>query len=474
MSETLLDTEIQQRIETLFQSQLSNAIKIGETSAKERIQKLKTLEQAILSNQENLVDAISKDFHKPSFETLLSEVTTAVSEIRHTIKHLKSWMKPKRIKRFLTIPTLSGEVEYKSKGVCLILSPWNYPFNLAIGPLVSAIAAGNCAIIKPSELTAHTSAIIESIITSVFPENEVAVVQGDAQIASYLTNLPFHHIFFTGSPKVGKLVMEAASKNLTSVTLELGGKSPVIVTKTADIELAAKRILFGKYINGGQTCVAPDYVLVHENQHDALVKALIETAKAFTESSPLEGSSFCKIITQNHTKRLHVILEDAFQKGASVVFGGKIDVENRDASLTIVDNVNPDMLLMQEEIFGPILPIMKFGQFYDALQTVLGLPRPLASYIFTNNEHDVRTYSAAVRTGAVLKNDTIIHFGHPNAPFGGVNNSGFGNTHGWYGFKAFSHEQPVIRNTKNSPIDLFHPPYKRFHIEAIKKVIKWL
>lgn len=464
----LISTKVQE-IEALFLKQLNHAIEIGDTDARERIEKLKKLEKAILETQHELIEATFKDFGKPEFETKLSEIAIVTSDIHHIVKHLRSWMKPKSIKRTLSIPTLSGEIEYRAKGVCLILSPWNYPFNLAIGPLLSAIAAGNCVILKPSELTPHTSAYVEKLVQQVFPENEVAVVQGDAGIAAYLTSLPFHHIFFTGSPKVGKLVMEAASKHLTSVTLELGGKSPVIVTKSADIELAAKRIMFGKYINAGQTCIAPDYVLVHESQHEALLKALIEVGKKFTESS-----EFCKIITTKHAERFQFLLDDAFQKGASVVFGGKINPQEREVSLTIVDNANPDMLLMQEEIFGPILPILKYNQLYDALQQVLNLPRPLASYIFTKNEHDVRTYSATIRTGAIVQNDTIVQFGNPNAPFGGVNNSGFGNAHGWYGFKAFSHEQPVLRNTRWSPVDLFHPPYSDFHKKLVDIVIKWL
>ncbi|NCQ10882.1 MAG: aldehyde dehydrogenase family protein [Bacteroidetes bacterium] len=460
-------------IENVFQSQLNLAVKIGDSSVKERIQKLKRLEIAVLESQDELINAIHSDFAKPEFETLLSEIATITSEIRHVIHHLKSWMRPKRLKRFITIPTLSGEIEYRSKGVCLILSPWNYPFNLAISPLISAIAAGNCVIIKPSELTPHTSYFIEKLVSRVFHSSEVAVVQGDAEVAQYLTSLPFNHIFFTGSPMVGKKVMEAASKNLSSVTLELGGKSPVIVTKSADINLAAKRIIFGKYINGGQTCIAPDYVLVNETKKDELLNKLKENMLSFKIGHELEGSNFCKIITRKHAQRLKDIIEDAIEKGASLICGGHVDVEKREVEFTLLSDITDSMLVMQEELFGPILPVKSYDELFTAVNQVLSLPRPLASYIFTSSENDIQVYSSIIRTGSVVINDVIVQYGHPNAPFGGVNNSGIGNAHGYYGFKAFSHEQPIIRSTKWSPIDLFHPPYKDLHKKIIKAVIKW-
>jgi aldehyde dehydrogenase (NAD+) len=460
-------------IDHVFQSQLNNAIKIGDSNANERIAKLKRLEKAILESQKDLIEAIHSDFDKPQFETLLSEVAIVTSEIRHVISHLKSWMKPRRLKRFLTIPTLSGELEFKSKGVCLIISPWNYPFNLAIGPLISAIAAGNCVIIKPSELTPTTSYFLEKMLSRIFSTSEVAVIQGDAEVAQYLTNLPFNHIFFTGSPSVGKKVMASASKYLSSVTLELGGKSPVIVTKTANLSLAAKRIAFGKYINSGQTCIAPDYVLVNAVLKDEFVTLLKENFTAFIKNHELEGSAYCKIISERHAQRLKDLLDDAVEKGATIAHGGKIDVPNRKAEFTILTNVSDEMLVMKEEIFGPILPVKSYDELFNAVNHVLNLPRPLASYLFTSRENDIQAYSGIVRSGSIVKNDVIVQYGHPYAPFGGINNSGIGNAHGFYGFKAFSHEQPIIRSSSWSPINLFHPPYTNLHKKLIDLVIKW-
>lgn len=461
-------------IENIFQAQLNNVIQVGQTTAKERIKKLKLLEKVILESQDEIIKALDADFSKPEIEVLLSEIAIITNKIHFVCRKLTSWMAPKRIKRFLTVPTISGELEYKPKGACLIIAPWNYPFSLAFGPLVYAIAAGNTVILKPSELTQNTANCIESIINKVFKSNEVAVIKGDAEVAQILTALPFNHIFFTGSPQVGHFVMEAAAKNLTSVTLELGGKSPVIVTESANLEIAAKRIVWGKYINAGQTCIAPDYVLVHHSIYDAFILELKRAVETAQNGHDFPGSKFSKIINQSHTKRLISLLDDAKNLGAKVELGGNTSLENREIDFTVLTSISDEMLCMNEEIFGPILPIKKYDDLFDAVNFVFKKPRPLASYIFTKKRNDVTVLSDSIRTGVVFQNDVLLQFGHPYAPFGGINNSGFGNSNGIYGFKAFSHEQPVLKNLSWSPIDLLHPPYTSFHKKILNLVIKWL
>lgn len=460
-------------IESIFQAQLNNVIEVGQTTAKQRIKKLKLLEKVILESQDEIIKALDADFSKPQIEVLLTEIAIITNKIHFVCRKLSSWMAPRRIKRFLTVPTLSGHLEYKPKGACLIIAPWNYPFSLAFGPLVYAIAAGNTVILKPSELTQNTANCIENIIKKVFKPNEVAVIQGDAEIAQHLTALPFNHIFFTGSPQVGKFVMEAAAKHLTSVTLELGGKSPVIVTETADLEMAAKRIVWGKYVNAGQTCIAPDYVLVHQSKYDAFILALKKAVENAQNGHNFSGSQFSKLINQKHTQRLISMLDDATNLGGKIELGGKSSLENREFEFTVLSSISDEMLCMKEEIFGPLLPIKKYDDLFDAVNFVLKRPRPLASYIFTKNQNDVHVFSDTIRTGAVLQNDVLLQFGHPYAPFGGINNSGFGNSNGIYGFKAFSHSQPVLKNLSWSPIDLLHPPYSPFHKKILDLVIKW-
>ncbi len=393
-----------------------------------------------------------------------SEFFPALSEIRHAIDNLKRWTKPTKIDAPLTFLGTRSEVVYEPKGVCLIIAPWNYPFNLCIGPLASCLAAGNTALLKPSELTPNTSAFIAKLVAEVFESDVVSVVEGDASVATALLQLPFDHIFFTGSPAVGKIVMKAAAERLASVTLELGGKSPAIIDASANLKDAAKRIAFGKFLNNGQTCIAPDYVLVDKSVSEKFISLLSENIKSIFN----RDEDYGRIINDKHFNRLNNLLDDAIKKGAT-----KQQVLNKPFSPTILTNVTDDMLVMQEEIFGPILPVVAI-EISKSVEFVNSKPKPLGLYIFSNNsafKNDVLKNTSA---GGVCINDCVLQFIHPNLPFGGVNNSGIGKAHGHAGFLAFTNEKPVIRQKRGySTAYLFYPPYTSFKKKILEIVLRW-
>ena len=358
---------------------------------------------------------------------------------------------------------------HEPKGVCLIISPWNYPINLTFGPLVSAIAAGNTAIIKPSEMTPHCSSLIKSIVEEVFEQDEVAVFEGDVQTSEQLLTLPFNHIFFTGSPAVGRIVMHAASEYLASVTLELGGKSPVIIDESANIKKAAKNLIWGKFSNNGQTCIAPDHIYVHENIMEEFVRcarAVIKQVYGENVAQQQLGKDYCRIVNDRHFTRLSNLLDDAKAKGGVIAEGGHVDADDRFISPTLLINVPDNADIMQQEIFGPLLPLIPYTNVKTVIDHINSQPKPLALYIFSTDNKQTEEILTNTSAGGSCINHSVVHFLHSNLPFGGVNNSGLGSAHGYYGFKAFSHERSILKDRLSITHWLF-PPYT----PTVKKLI---
>jgi aldehyde dehydrogenase (NAD+) len=342
-----------------------------------------------------------------------------------------------------------------------------------LGPLTSAIAAGNTAIIKPSEITPHSSAIMRKIVEEVFDKNEVAVIEGGVDTATTLLELPFNHIFFTGSPEVGKIVMASASKNLASVTLELGGKSPAIIDETADIKIAASRIASAKFSNNGQICVAPDYVLIHESKLDAFVKAVKSRISDFYGENAAESASYMRIINGQNFQRVKSYLDDSVKGGAKLVHGGKYDSNDNYIEPTVVTDLPMDSPLMQNEIFGPVLPIVSYRDLQEAIDLIRSKEKPLALYIYSKNKQNVHRILRSTRAGGTCINNSALHFFNHNLPFGGSNNSGIGKAHGRYGFIAFSNERAVYKQILPSPLDLLTPPYTNSKLKMINLILKW-
>ena len=451
------------KIQNIFEKQKENRWKIAQTTAKERIQKLKKLRDAIVKRQDDFYKAIWQDFHKPQFEAWLSEIFPAIEEIDYTISHLKSWMKDKKVRRIFFLPTTKSKLHYEPKGQVLIFSPWNYPFLLLVNPIISAIAAGNVIIAKPSHKTPQVSTFLAELFADIFPENEIAIIEGNgSEIGDKLLELPFDHVFFTGSPKVGAHIAEMAAKHHASVTLELGGKSPAIILDDVKIADAAKKIAWGKCLNAGQTCIAPDYALCPQNKVQAFTNAIAEEVKRMfgnTEAERHSSKDFVHIIDRQATERHTALIKDAIAKGATQVIGGLSDIENRYTPVTVLTNVTPDMEIMQSEIFGPILPIVSYKTLDEAIAFVQSRPKPLALYIFGTNKNYINYVIQNTTSGSTCVNNTIIQIENLNVPFGGVGMSGTGSYHGLYGFKTFSHERNVMTQKGFDAVKIFHPPY---------------
>jgi aldehyde dehydrogenase (NAD+) len=455
-------------IERIYESQQRNRATIGASTAAERIAKLRRLERLMLARRDEIRAAMWEDYRKPAAEVDLSEIYPVVSEARHAIRHLRSWMKPKGVGTRLALFGSRSSIVYEPKGVVLIIAPWNFPINLTLGPLVSAIAAGNCAILKPSEMTPASTACMQRIVRELFEENEVAIVDGDSSVAEALLRKKFDHIFFTGSPAVGKIVMKAAAEHLTSVTLELGGKSPVIVDASANVGDAAKKIAWGKFFNSGQVCIAPDYALVHESVCDEFLDKLRISTEAMGESS--RGV----IVNDRHAARVKRLIDQAVGEGAHSFLGGVAHGRKIDA--TVLTNVPPDAAVMQEEIFGPVLPVLTYRSLDEALAIIDAKEHPLVLYIFSRDRKVARQIVRATRAGGTAINHTLIHFYQLDLPFGGVGHSGVGKGHGFAGFEAFSNPRGVLdQRLPFSAIEMLFPPYKgKLKEFLIDFTIRWL
>ncbi|MEO1394131.1 MAG: aldehyde dehydrogenase family protein [Cyanobacteria bacterium J06634_5] len=420
---------------------------------------LKKLASAIEAAQSDIYAALSADLGKCAAEAFLGELSLVLSEISYALKHLSRWANPRNAKIALPFLPASGRVVPEPLGVVLVISPWNYPFQLAICPLVSAIAAGNCAILKPSEITPNTSALLATLVAKTFDPNYVTVIEGGVDTSTALLAEPFDHIFFTGSPAIGKVVMRAAAEHLTPVTLELGGKSPCIVTETADVAVAARRIVWGKCFNAGQTCVAPDYLLVHPTVKDALLAAIADTVVAFYGEDMASSPDYGRIVSDRHFERLRSLMTEALGVGDRVL-GGQCDPASRYMALTVVDNVPMSAAVMQEEIFGPILPVLIYDTLDEAIAFINQRPKPLAIYLFSTDAASQAALEAQTSSGGLCFNETISQYAMQDMPFGGVGQSGMGAAHGKAGFDTFSHYKSVLSKPKFLDIALRYPPYE--------------
>jgi aldehyde dehydrogenase (NAD+) len=458
----------------VFAKQKAFAPSLRTSSAEERLAKLERIRDMIGRYRDRIYAALAADFRKPEAEVDLAEIFPIVHEINQARRHLKRWMKPKRVLPTLAMLGTSAEIRYEPKGVCLIISPWNYPVNLTFGPLVSALAAGNTAILKPSEITPRTSALMAEMVRETFPPEEVALFEGDASVATALLELPFDHIFFTGSTAHGRSVMAAAAKHLASVTLELGGKSPAVVDETADIAKAAKNLVWGKFTNNGQTCIAPDYVLVQETVKDRFLTEVSQAiAKSFGGNAERQAGSadYCRIVNQKHFERIKSLIDDAENKGAKVVIGGETRSEERFIAPTVLTDVAKDADILREEVFGPVMPVVGYSDLDAAIDEINGRPKPLSLYVFSRDSQHAEKVLRNTSAGGSCVNHSLVQFLHGHLPFGGVNNSGIGNAHGYFGFKAFSHERAVVKD-RFSITHMLFPPYTGLVRRLVKLTVR--
>lgn len=440
----------------------------GETKSVDfRIAQLEKLKMAIQINEKLIMEALYKDLHKSEFESYATEIGFLYDSIGNFIKNIRKWAKVKRVRTSIVHFKSKSYIYPEPFGTVLIVGPFNYPFQLIFEPLVGAIAAGNCAVVKTSEYTPNVAAVVEKIIVDNFNEKYIRVVGGGRDNNTALINAPFDYIFFTGSIGVGKIVMEAAAKNLVPVTLELGGKSPCIVDKDANIDIAAKRIAWGKFMNVGQTCVAPDYILVHRAVKKQLIEKLIEKTKDFYGENPKDSADYGRIINDRQMKRLIDLIDKD-----KVILGGDFDVEEKYIAPTILDNVTFEDKVMEDEIFGPILPVIEYEDINEAIKKINSRPKPLALYLFTENSIVEKKVIENVSYGGGCVNDTITHLANPLLPFGGVGYSGMGSYHGQKSFETFSHMKSVLKKSTKVNISLVFPPYNKKKIKLLKKAMK--
>lgn len=460
----------------VFAAQQQTALKWRHATVAERIERIKRLKESVLAHRQAIYDALYEDLRKSESEVDIAEIMVVVQDANHAIRHLKQWAKPQRVPATKALNGTFSKITYQPKGVCLIIAPWNFPVNLMLGPLISALAAGNTAILKPSEMTPATSNVLEHIIDDVFDEEEVAIFQGAAETSQALLELKFDHCFFTGSPQVGKIVMGACAKNLTSITLELGGKSPAVLDSTVNMKDAAGSIAFGKCSNAGQICIAPDYMLMEKSaqadfvrEYEAVVK------KRYGEMAELQKASpfYTRIINENHVRRIQGLLDDAVSKGAKIAVGGEVDIEDRYIQPTVLVDVPRGAKILEEEIFGPVLPIVTWEQEQQAIDYINAGEKPLALYVYSKNDKRIQNLLTSTSSGDAAINTCLVQFLNHNVPFGGANNSGIGNSHGVHGFKAFSHERGVVRD-RFAMTQLFAAPYTPFVKRLIKFAVRWL
>ncbi|MEY3431354.1 MAG: hypothetical protein RIS53_252 [Bacillota bacterium] len=428
-----------------------------------RLAQLKKLRQLLIQHQQTIIDALYADLHKGPFEAYTTEVGFNIRSLGHTIQQLKKWMQPKRFKGEIFLPFANAYVQPEPKGNILLIGPFNYPFQLVIEPLIGAIAAGNTAIIKPSEFTPKTEAIIEKIINENFDSSYLYVVKGDAKVTTELLKLRFDHIFFTGSTRVGQIVYEAAAKFLTPVTLELGGKSPTIIDETANLKVAAERIAFAKFTNAGQTCIAPDYLYVHASIKDAFLQAF----KAVIQKRYLDKKAFGRIVSDRHYQRLIGLID-----AKKVAYQPKPNPQERYIGPTILSDVTWEDKVMQEEIFGPILPILTFTKIDEVIQILKGKEKPLALYLFSENKNTQRQVWSSLSFGNGAINDALMQVATSQLPFGGVGQSGFGSYHGIHSFMTFSHQKSYIKKSTKIDVPIAYPPYDKTKLTIIKKIMK--
>lgn len=463
-------------IQRVFALQQETALQWRHSTAAERIARIKKLKEAVLEHRQDIYDALMSDLRKPEAEADLAEIMVVVSDANAAIKHLKKWMKDVKVPGTKALRGTFSHIKYEPKGVCLIIAPWNFPVNLLLGPLISALAAGNTAMLKPSELTPATSQVMQDILGRIFSEDEVAVFQGAVETSSALLELKFDHCFFTGSPQVGKIVMAACAKNLTSVTLELGGKSPTVLDASVNMKDAAGSIAMGKCSNAGQICIAPDYLLVESSAQESFIAefdAVLKKRLGQTVEAQQATPDFTRIINKAHTQRIKGLIDDAVERGAKIAIGGHVDVEDQFVQPTVLIDVPEGARILEEEIFGPVMPIIKWDNPQQALNHINAGEKPLALYVYSKDEQQINRMLQGTSSGDVGINTCLAQFLNHNLPFGGANNSGIGKAHGPHGFKAFSHERGVIRD-RFALTQMFAAPYTPFTAKLLKFAVRWL
>jgi aldehyde dehydrogenase (NAD+) len=438
------------RIERVFALQQAHQWEMKATTAEQRKEKLRKLKSSVEAHADQIVAAVKQDTRKPEGEIRVTEILNVVANIDRNINNLDEWMKPVEV-----VPSQNkndkARIVYEARGVCLILGPWNFPLGLVLGPLAAAVAAGNCCSVKLTDLCPATAAVAGKIIRQAFEDTEVALFEGGVDVATALLELPFNHIFFTGSTRVGKLVMAAAAKNLATVTLELGGKSPVIVDADADVKKVAGDLAAAKQFNGGQACISPDYVFVREQHKSALVEEFRAKVKQnlYRDDGSIKKESIAQIVNEQNFARIRKLFDDAVARGAKVAVGGTLEQSDRTIHPTMLTDVTPDMQIMQEEIFAPIVPVVTYSNIDEVIGHIAGRPKPLALYIYSNNRNTIDKLLSRTSSGGVTINGFFSHYLENQLPFGGVNQSGMGSYHGFFGFKAFSHERAIyIQETR--------------------------
>ncbi|MBN2867577.1 MAG: aldehyde dehydrogenase [Flavobacteriaceae bacterium] len=455
-------------IEAIVNSQ-KEFFKTGKTKNIDyRKQLLKQLQSELITQENHITKALYDDFKKPEFESVISETAIVLQDLKRTIKKMDNWAKPKRVfPSLLNFPS-SDYLYSEPYGTILVIAPWNYPYQLALAPLIGAVAAGNTVVLKPSELTPNTSALLSKIIKTIFPPEFVTVVEGGVETSIQLLNQVWDYIFFTGSVGVGKIVAKAAAPNLTPITLELGGKNPCIIDKTANVKLAAKRIVWGKFFNAGQTCIAPDYILIDSTIKENFYTFLgDEIISAYTEK-PQQSADFARIINEKNFNRLNEMLVNE-----KCVIGGKTNIEDLYISPTIIDEPSLDSKVMEDEIFGPILPVISFKNLDEVHSIINSYPKPLSLYVFSTNTTQAKKLIKEFSFGGGCINDTVVHFANHRLPFGGVGNSGIGAYHGKYTFDTFSHKKAIVKKGNWLDIPLRYAPYKG-KLKQLKSLLKWL
>jgi aldehyde dehydrogenase (NAD+) len=463
-----------QKLESTFNSILENHPKIKNTTSKERIIKLRKLKKNIFLYRDKIKKALFKDFKKSSSDVDLTEIFPVISEIKHNIRHLNKWMKDEIVPTPLTLLGSKSYIKHEPKGIILIMTPWNFPINLTFVSIINAISAGNSIIIKPSEISKNTSIVIKKIVANTFDKNEIKVILGGPKTAQKLLKLKFNHILFIGSPSIGKIVMQEAAKNLASVTLELGGKSPTIIDEKCNINKAAKRIAWSKFLNNGQVCIAPDYLFVHNKIKEKFIKQLILSIKDLYSNDPIKSDDYCRIVNKKHFNRLINLLEDAKQLGSNIIYGGNINEKENFIEPTLLDNISEKSKMYKEEIFGPLFPIFNFNKIEEVIKFINKNEKPLALYIFSKNNNNIKTIINNTSSGGVCINHSTLHYSNNNLPFGGINNSGTGRCHGIYGFHELSNKKSILKQVlPSSPTDFLFPPYNNFKNKLIEFTIKW-
>ncbi|GIP22646.1 aldehyde dehydrogenase [Paenibacillus sp. J22TS3] len=459
-------SHIRQEIEAHLQRQRCYQEGGYTRSVSKRLDRLARLAEVLKSYEPDIMVALRQDLNKSELESYTTELGIVLEEIRHIRRRLRRWVKPRKVKTALTHVGSKGYIVPEPYGTVLIIAPWNYPFQLAVSPLVGAIAAGNTVVLKPSELAPAMSALLKRVLGEVFSEDEVVVLEGGVEVSTALLEQKFDYIFFTGSVNVGRIVMEAASKHLTPVTLELGGKSPCIVHYDADVKLAARRIAFGKFTNAGQTCVAPDYLWVHKDIKEELLSELKIAVQSFYGERPLQHPDYGRIVSRRHFDRLV-----SFTGNGRIVMGGDSDEELLKIEPTVIDQVTWDMPMMKEEIFGPVFPVMEYDSLDQVIQGVRSHPKPLALYLFSESRSVQQQVTESLSFGGGTINDTLMHLATPYLPFGGVGESGMGSYHGYESFKTFSHEKSVLVQTTRFDFT-FRYPSSKHALKIMKKLLK--